>query len=109
MNKEELQEAKQLLATLKSDKWWKDDTTERVLDIIYAYQENGEFITEDELDELTKREAEDGAIRVMFFLAHCEPNAPFGYRINGYANAENATKDDLIWELEDIIKANEEQ
>ena len=33
MNKEELQEAKQLLATLKSDKWWEDDTTERVLHI----------------------------------------------------------------------------
>lgn len=108
MNKEELQEAKQLLATLKSDDWWKDDITDRALDIIYAYQENGEFITEDELDELTRREAEAGAIRVMFFLAHCEPSAPFGYRINGYANAENATKDDLIWELEGIIKANEE-
>lgn len=108
MNREELQEAKQLLATLKSDKWWEGDTTDRVLDIIYAYQEDGEFITEDELDELTKREAEGGAIRVMFFLAHCEPSAPFGYRLNGYANAENATKDDLIWELEDIIKVNEE-
>lgn len=108
MNREELQEAKQLLATLKSDKWWEGDTTDRVLDIIYAYQENGEFITEDELDELTKREAEDGAIRVMFFLAHCEPSAPFGYRLNGYANAENATKDDIVLKLEDIIEANEE-
>lgn len=108
MSNEELKEAKHLLETLKSDKWWEGDTTDRALDIIYAYQEDGEFITEDELDELVKREAEGGAIRIMFFLAHCEPNAPFGYRINGYANAENATKDDLIWELEDIIKANEE-
>ena len=108
MNKEELQEAKQLLATLKSDKWYEGDTTDRALDIIYAYQEDGEFITEDELDELTRHEAESGALRVMFFLAHCEPSAPFGYRINGYANAENATKDDLILELEDIIEANEE-
>lgn len=108
MNKEELQEAKQLLATLKSDKWWEGDATDRALDIIYAYQEDGEFITEDELDELTKYEAESGAIRVMFFLAQCEPSAPFGYRLNGYANAENVTKDDLIWELEYIIKANEE-
>lgn len=108
MSNEELQEAKQLLAKLKSDKWWEDDATERALDIIYAYQEDGEFITEDELDELTKREAEDGAIRVMFFLAHCEPSAPFGYRLNGYANAENATKDDIVLKLEDIIEANEE-
>ena len=108
MNREELQEAKQLLETLKSDKWWEDDTTDRALGIIYNYQEDGEFIDEDELDELTKREAEAGAIRVMFFLAHCEPSAPFGYRLNGYANAENATKDDLIWKLEDIIEANEE-
>ena len=108
MNSEELKEAKHLLKKLKSDKWYEDDCTDRALDIIYAYQTDGEFITEDELDELTRREAEDGATRVMFFLAHCEPNAPFGYRLNGYANAENATKDDLIWALEDIIKAEEE-
>lgn len=108
MTKKELQEAKQLLATLKSDKWWEGDTADRVLDIIYTYQEDGEFITEDELDELTRREAESGAMRVMLFLAHCEPGAPFGYRLNGYANAEDATKGDLIWELENIIKANEE-
>ena len=108
MDKEELREAKRLLETLKSDKWWEDDTTDRALDIIYAYQEDGEFIDEDELDELTKHEAESGAIRVMFFLAHCEPSAPFGYRLNGYANAENVTKDDLILKLEDIIEANEE-
>lgn len=108
MSNEELKEAKHLLKTLKSDKWYEGDATDRALDIIYTYQENGEFITEDELDELTRHEAESGALRVMFFLAHCEPNAPFGYRINGYANAENATKDDLIIELEDIIEANEE-
>ena len=108
MNSEELKEAKHLLKMLKSDEWYEDDYTDRALDIIYTYQTDGEFITEDELDELTRREAEDGATRVMFFLANCEPNAPFGYRLNGYANAENATKDDLIWELEDIIKANEE-
>lgn len=108
MNNEELKEAKHLLKMLKSDEWHKEDYTEQALNIIYNHQEDGEFITEDELDELTKREAESGAIRVMFFLAHCEPSAPFGYKLNGYANAENATKDDLIWELEDIIKANEE-
>lgn len=108
MSNEELKEAKHLLKMLKSDDWYKEDYTDRALEIIYNYQENGEFTTEDELDELTRQEAESGAIRVMFFLANCEPNAPFGYRLNGYANAENATKDDLIWELEDIIKANEE-
>lgn len=108
MSNEELKEAKHLLKMLKSDEWYREDYTERALNIIYMYQEEGEFITEDELDDLTRHEAEDGAIRVMFFLAHCEPNAPFGYRLNGYANAENATKDDLIWALEDIIKANEE-
>ena len=107
MTSEELKEAKHLLKMLKSDEWYREDYTERALNIIYMYQEEGEFITEDELDDLTRREAEDGATRVMFFLAHCEPNAPFGYRLNGYANAENATKDDLIWALEDIIKANE--
>lgn len=107
MDKEELQEAKQLLATLKSDRWWEDDAIERGLGIIYAYQDDGEFITEDELDELTKHEAESGATRVMFFLAHCEPDAPFGYRLNGYANAENATKRDIELKLEYIIKANE--
>lgn len=109
MSNEELKEAKQLLAKLKSEKWWEDDATERALDIIYAYQEDGEFITEDELDELTKHEAEGGATRVMFFLAHCEPSAPFGYRLNGYANAENATKDDIVLKLEDIIEANEDK
>lgn len=108
MNKEELQEAKQILATLEGEKWWEGDTTDRALSIIYSYQEDGEFITEDELDELTKHEAEGGAIRVMCFLANCEPNAPFGYRLNGYANAENVTKDDIILKLEDIIEANEE-
>lgn len=108
MNSEELKEAKHLLKILKSDKWYEDDYTDRALDIIYTYQTDGEFITEDELDELTRREAEDGATRVMFFLAHCEPNAPFGYRLNGYANAEDATKDDIILALEDIIRAEEE-
>lgn len=108
MTSEELKEAKHLLKMLKSDEWYREDYTERALNIIYNYQENGEFITEDELDELTRHEAESGAIRVMFFLAHCEPSAPFGYRLNGYANAENVTKDDIIWALEDIIKANEE-
>lgn len=108
MTNEELKEAKHLLKMLKSEEWYKEDYTERALSIIYNYQEDGEFITEDKLDELVKHEAEDGATRVMFFLANCEPSAPFGYKLNGYANAENATKDDIIWALEDIIKANEE-
>ena len=107
MSNEELKEAKNLLKMLKSDEWYKEDYTEQALNIIYAYQEDGEFITEDELDELTRHEAEAGAIRVMFFLAHCEPSAPFGYRLNGYANAENATKDDITLKLEDIIEAND--
>ena len=107
MTDEELKDAKDILKKLKSDKWYEDDYTDRALDIIYAYQTDGEFITEEELDELTRREAEDGAIRVMFFLAHCEPNAPFGYRLNGYANAENVGKDDIVWALEDIIRAEE--
>jgi len=109
MNEEELREAKELLKILENDhEWYKEDYTDEALNIIYQYDETGEFMDEYTLDELTKHEAESGAVRVMFFLGQAEPNAPFGYKLDGYGNARNVERADILLALEDIIKNNEE-
>lgn len=111
MTKEELNEAKEILAILKDDqRWYENNYTDKALDIICEYDEYREYITdEEELDELVRREAEDGFSRVKFFIAHAELNAPMGWRFNGYGNIETTTRDDLICSLEDIIHNNEEK
>lgn len=109
MNKEELQEAKQLLATLKSDKWYETDADEQALAFVREHDEQWEFIDEDELDEMVKNEAQQGALRVMCFLSKCESLNPlYGWRVNGYGNIEETTLDDLKIFLEDYISNNEE-
>lgn len=109
MSKKELTKAKKLLNILKDDnEWYKEDYTEQALSLIYAYDECGyEFLDEYMLDEMVKHEAESGAARLMFFLAHTEPNAPFGYKLDGYGNARNVERDDIIFALQELIE-NEE-
>lgn len=111
MDKDQLNEAKELLKVLKDDhQWYEDDYTDRALDIICEWDETGEYIRDEEtLDELVRHEAEDGFSRVKFFIAHAELNPPMGWRFNGYGNIETTTRDDLICSLEDIINNNEEK
>lgn len=111
MTNEELKEAKEILEIMKDDnRWYERNNTDRALDIICEYDEYREYITdEEELDELVRREAEDGFSRVKFFIANAELNAPMGWRINGYGNIETTTRDDIICSLEDIINNNEEK
>lgn len=108
MTKEELKEAKELLKTIKSGSMDRFDAAEEALDIIHQYATYDDFIDEDLLDEYARHEAKDGAVRLMYFLAKCEPSAPYGYRIDGYGNACNVELDDIELALEDIISEQEE-
>ena len=107
MTSEELKEAKELLKKLESEDWYKEDYTDKALSLIYQYDETGEFMNEEMLDEYVKHEAEGGAVRLMFFLAQAEPSAPFGYKLDGYGNLRNVERSDLEMALEDIINNNE--
>lgn len=107
MTSEEIKEAKELLKKLESEDWYKEDYTEKALSLIYQYDETGEFMDEEMLDEYVKHEAEGGAVRLMFFLGQAEPNAPFGYKLDGYGNLRNVERGDLEIALEDIISNNE--
>ena len=107
MTSEELKEAKDILQALRGKN--KYDYADRALEICREHDEYGEFIDEYELDERVKHEAEDGAQRVMCFLAKCDNlNPPYGWRLDGYGNAEETTLADIEMKLEDIIKDNEE-
>ena len=105
MTEDELKRAKEVLKGLQSED--KYDYANEALDIIYTHGEYSEFMSEDMLDEMTKREAESGAVRVMYFLADAQPYAPYGYMLDGYGNARNVELDDIECELDGIIKNNE--
>lgn len=109
MDKEELAEAKEVLEGLNSEEWVHYD--QKALDIVYSWQQNdnyGDFINEDVLDEMVKREAEDGVQRLLYFLQGVEKYSPYGYRIDAYGNAKTVDLGDLRLKLEDIIEDNEE-
>ena len=109
MNKDELKHAKEVLKELCDKMWY--DYTDEALAIIYANQSNdnyGCFISDDLVDEHVKHEAESGTRRVMFFLRDATPGSPFGYKLNGYGNLEDVSRDDLVDKLGDIIKTEEE-
>lgn len=101
----EVKQAKKLLEKLNGEKWW--EATDEALAFVREHDQYGEFIDEYELDEMVKREAEQGAMRVMCFLGACESLCPpYGWRINGYGNVEETTLDDLKIFLEDFINNN---
>lgn len=108
MSKEELKRAKELLKILKGNGLQKYDVTDEAMNIIAQYAEYSDFIDEYMLDEYTKNELETGgAERLMYFLAQAEPNAPYGYMLDGYGNLRNVELDDIVMALEDVIN-NEE-
>ena len=108
MSNNELNEAKKILNILQNKKsdWY--NYTDRALEIINEYDDYGEFFDEEIFDELVKREAEQGAQRVMCFLADCNSlNPPYGWMLDGYGNAKEVHLNDIILKLDDIIKNNQ--
>lgn len=71
-----LKEAKPLLKTLNSEKWYETDADEQALAFAREHDEQWEFIDQYDLDEMVKHEAEQGALRVMCFLGKCESLNP---------------------------------
>lgn len=59
------------------------------------------------LDEMTQREAENGAVSVRIFLKGIEWQDD-AYRINGYGNAENLTDSYLIGLVSDLVQMIED-
>ena len=86
----------------------------KMLEIVQEYGDSymeeflvSDIIDEDVLDDMVRREAEDGARRVFCFLDGIEwwDDA---YRINGYGNVENLTEEYLSGVLSDLIDIAED-
>lgn len=108
MTTEELNEAKELLKALNSKDWYMGNTTDEAIAFIREHDDYCDLLDEYELDEMAKREAENGgAVRVWCFLNGIQSfNSDLGFILDGYGNARNATLEDLQMKLEDIINNN---
>lgn len=108
MTTEELNEAKELLKALNSKEWYTGNTTDEAINFICEHDDYCDYMDEYILDEMVKREAEEGgASRVWHFLNGIDSfNDSLGYTLDGYGNARNVTIDDLRSDLEEIIKNN---
>lgn len=60
MTTEELNEAKELLKALNSKDWYMGNTTDEARDFIIEHGDYCDYMDEDILDEMVKREAEKG-------------------------------------------------
>ena len=105
----------ELLEGVKGDKYkeYEDDWREQAVSVIneYYYEvENYDDIiydlSSDEWDDIVKREAENGWVRLKFFLAGIETTSDWAY-IDAYGNAQ-ACDYDIKGTLEDIKKEIED-
>ena len=100
---EYIKDAQELLNKIKDNGLYADEAAEYLQDFQNEYGTYFDIITADELDEMTKREAEDGYQRVMCFLANVNDLNANYYHINGYGNAEDLTLNTIECYLSDII------
>lgn len=97
--------AKELLNAIKSDKWY--ESMDEAIAFLAEYDsEHGglDIIDYDIAEELAKRELDNGGLlRLAHFIGQAEILTYQYYRLDGYNNLVNITKDWVEMSLEDIV------
>lgn len=106
-NKETLELAQSHLDKVRGDKWY--EYIDEAFDFVMEYKDEfgGDFginrLYEEELDEIAQRELNNyGWERLKHLFFEASGNPPYGWRLDGYGNVCDITKDDIEIALCDI-------